>query len=212
MTDIERQSMKFLRWLNIIALLTFFSACSSGGGIGVPFLSTDTPLPQPLVTVSSAPSEDAALTAYLDAFKAENYNAMYAMLSKVSQDAIKLEDFAQRNRDALNTMSAGSFDYQVLSSLVNPYSSEVSFHVTYHTALVGDIDRDIVAKFALENNEWKLNWDDFLILPELAGGNVLRMDYNIPSRGNIYDHKGNVLAAQSDAFAFSIIPGNVTCG
>ncbi len=49
-----------------------------------------------------------------------------------------------------------------------------------------------------------------LILPELAGGNVLQMDYSVPSRGNIYDREGNVLAAQSDAYAFSIIPGNVT--
>lgn len=206
--------MKFLRWLNIIALLAFLSACSGSGanGIKVPFLpsSTDTALPSAVVNVTPAPDTGAALSAYLDAFKAEDYNTMYALLSKVAKDTIKLEDFALRNRDALNTMSAGSFDYQVLSSLVNPYSSEVSFHVTYHTALVGDIDRDMVAKFTLEDGAWKLNWNDGLILPELAGGNVLRMDYNIPSRGNIYDRNGDVLAAQSDAYAFSIIPGNVT--
>lgn len=204
--------MKFPRWLHILVLLAFLSACTpgSGGGINVPFLSTDTPLPPPNVTVDSAPDVSAALTAYLDAFKADDYNAMYAMLSKVAQDSNTLEDFALRNRDAINTMSAGSFDYQVLSSLVNPYSSEVSFHVIYHTALVGDIERDMVAKFVLENNAWKLNWDAGLILPELAGGNVLKMDYNIPSRGNIYDRDGDVLAAQSDAYAFSIIPGNVT--
>jgi penicillin-binding protein 2 len=128
----------------------------------------------------------------------------------VAQDSITLEDFALRNRDALNEMSAGSFDYQVLSSLVNPYSAEVSFHVIYHTALIGDVERDIVAKFALENNEWKLNWEDAVILPELAGGNTLRMDYSVPSRGNIYDRNGDAVVAQSDAYAFSIIPGNVT--
>lgn len=200
--------MKFSRWLNIIVLLAFLSACNSN--VAVPGFATETPLPPPPVTIESAPNADAALTAYFDALKAEDYNTMYAHLSKVTQDTITLEDFAKRNRDALNEMSAGSFDYQVLSSLVNPYSSEVSFHITYHTALVGDIDRDMVAKFVLENNEWKLNWDDSLILPELAGGYVLRMDYSIPSRGNIYDRKGNVLAAQSDAYAFSIIPGNVT--
>jgi cell division protein FtsI/penicillin-binding protein 2 len=86
----------------------------------------------------------------------------------------------------------------------------VSYRITYHTALVGDIQRDIVARFALEDGEWKLNWDAALILPELAGGHILRMDYSIPSRGNIYDRDGDVLAAQSDAYAFSIIPGNVT--
>jgi penicillin-binding protein 2 len=203
--------MKLFRWLNIIVLLTFLlSACSAGGGIPIPGFSTETPLPQPLVTVNPAPSVDAAMASYLDAFKAEDYNKMYSLLTKAAQDTITLEDFARKNRDTLNTMSASSFDYEILSSLVNPYASEVSYRVNYHTALVGDIQRDIVARLSLENNEWKLNWDDGLILPEMTGGNVLQMDYSVPSRGNIYDHNGDVLAAQSDAYAFSILPGNVT--
>jgi penicillin-binding protein 2 len=206
--------MKFFRWLNIIVLLTFLlSACSAGGGgggIALPGFATETPLPQPLVTVNAAPSVDTAMASYLDAFKAEDYNKMYSMLTKAAQDSISLEDFAKKNRDALNTMSASSFDYEVLSSLVNPYASQVSYRVNYHTALVGDIQRDLVARFALENGDWKLNWEDGLILSEMSGGNVLQMDYNVPSRGNIYDHNGDVLAAQSDAYAFSILPGNVT--
>jgi penicillin-binding protein 2 len=206
--------MKFFRWLNIIVLAAFLlSACSAGGGgpISIPGIPTETSLPQPLVTVDAAPNVDAAMSAYLDAFKKEDYNTMYSMLTKAAQDAITLEDFAKKNRDALNTMSASSFDYNINSSLVNPYSADVSYNVNYHTTLVGDIARnDIRARFALENGEWKLNWDDGLILPELTGGNVLSMDYNVPARGNIYDRTGNVLAAQSDAYAFSILPGNVT--
>ena len=201
--------MKFFRWLSGIVILTFLTSCG-GGGNGISIFPTDTPLPQPIVTVMGAPDADAALSAYLDAFKADDYNTMYGLISKVSQDTITLEDFARRNRDALNEMSAGSFDYEILSSLVSPYSSEVAYRVTYHTALVGDIQREMIARFALENNAWKLQWDDSLILPELAGGNVLRMHYSSPSRGNIYDRDGDVLVAQSDAHAFYIIPGNVT--
>jgi penicillin-binding protein 2 len=201
--------MKFLRWLNVLLILTFLSGCG-GNGIEVPGFPTETPLPPPPVTIVPAPSVDAALTAYLDAFKADDYNAMYSLLSKVSQDANPLENFAVRNRDALNVMSAGSFDYEILSSLVNPYSAEVAYRVTYHTALVGDIQRDMVARFALENGEWKLQWEDGLILPELAGGNVLQMDYSVPARGNIYDSDGDVLAAQATAYAFQVIPGNVS--
>jgi penicillin-binding protein 2 len=184
--------MKFLRWLNLIVILTFLSACSAAG-INVPGFPTETPLPQPIVNVTSAPSVDGALEAYLEAFKADDYNTMYGRISKVSQDSITLEDFAKRNKDALNEMSAGSFDYEVLSSLVGPYSSEVSFRIAYHTALVGDIQRDMVARFVLEDNQWKLQWEDGLILPELAGGNVLSMDYETPSRGNIYDRDGDVM-------------------
>src|SRR5215211_9543326 len=100
--------MKFLSWLNILLTVAFLSACS-GTGIEVPGFPTETALPQPIVNVTSVPSVDAALQAYLDAFKADDYNGMYAKLSKVSQDTLTLEDFAVRNRDALNTMSAGSF-------------------------------------------------------------------------------------------------------
>jgi len=199
--------MNFFRWLNLIAVFFFLTACGSGS---VSIFPTPTALPQPLVTVLSAPDPSLTLTAYLDAFKAEDYNTMYGVLSKVTQDAITLEDFARRNRDSLNEMSAGSFDYEISSSLVNPYSSEIAFKVTYHTALVGDIQRDIIAKLVLEGGQWKMNWDDSLILPELAGGNVLKMNYSIPSRGNIYDRNGDVIAAQADAYAFYVIPGNVT--
>jgi penicillin-binding protein 2 len=208
-SNIERQSMKFLRWLNILILVSFLSACS-GAGIKVPGFPTETSLPPPPVTIVPAPNADAALSAYLDAFNADDYNTMHSLLSKVSQDANPLETFAVRNRDALNVMSAGSFDYEILSSLVNPYSAEVAYRVTYHTALVGDIQRDMVARFVLEDGAWKLNWEDGLILPELAGGNVLQMDYSTPSRGNIYDSDGDTLAAQATAYAFQVIPGNVT--
>jgi penicillin-binding protein 2 len=202
--------MKFFRWLNLLVIVTFLNACGSGGPGILPAAATDTPLPPPVVTVLSAPDPNLILSSYLDAYKADDYNTMYGLVSKVTQDAIPLEEFARRNRDALNEMSAGSFDYELLSSLVNPYSAEIAYKVTYRTALVGDIQRDIIARFALENGEWKLQWDDSLILPELAGGNVLRMDYSIPSRGNIYDKDGDVIAAQTDAYAFNIIPGNVT--
>lgn len=202
--------MKLFRWLNLIVIMTFLSACSSGGSGLIPSTPTETLLPPPAVTVVSAPDPSLTLAAYLDAYKADDYNAMYSLISKVTQDTVPLEDFAKRNRDALNQMSAGSFDYEVLSSLVNPYSAEIAYRVTYRTALVGDIQRDIVARLTLENGEWRLQWDESLILPELAGGNVLRMDYSIPSRGNIYDREGDVVAAQTDAYAFSIIPGNVT--
>ena len=201
--------MKFLRWLNLIVIFSFLSACGGGGG-GVALFPTDTPLPTPVFNVTSAPDPNVTLQAFLDAFKADDYNTMYSLVSKVTQDTVTLEDFARRNRDALNEMSAGSFEYEILSTLVNPYSAEVAYRVTYKTALVGDLQRDIIAKMTLEGDQWRLNWDDSLILPELAGGNTLKMNYNIPSRGNIYDHNGNTFAAQTKTYAFYVIPGNVT--
>lgn len=204
--------MNRFRWFNLIVILAFLTACSGeSGGIGFPSIfNTPTPLPTPVVRITSAPDAQEPMRAYLEAFKTEDYAAMYEMLNQASRDAISPEDFAARHREALNTMSAGSFDYETLSTLVNdPYTAQVAYRITYQTALVGDISRDMVAPFNLEDGEWKLGWDASLILPELAGGMRLAMDYQIPARGDIYDANGEAIVNQANAVALGIIPGQM---
>lgn len=199
--------MKILRWTNLLLIATLLSACSGG----VPFLATPTSFPTPAVRITPAPDAQAPMEAYLQAYQAEDYEAMYALLAQASREAVPLEDFAARHREALNTMSAGSLDYEILSALVgSPYLAQVSFRIVYRTALVGDLSRDMVARFGLEDGAWKLQWEDGLILPELAGGKVLAMDYQIPARGDIYDRQGDAVVNQANAVALGIIPGQIT--
>ncbi|MCJ7434559.1 MAG: hypothetical protein MUO77_13825, partial [Anaerolineales bacterium] len=202
--------MKKFRWLNLIIFLALLAGCSSNSNGGITSLfATATPLPLPSIGITPAPDADAAMRAYLEALKGNDYASMYAMLTKVSQDGITQEDFAKRYNDALNNMSAGSFDYEILSTMLSPYNAQVAYRITYHTALVGDLSRDIVANMGIENGQWKLQWDDTLILPELAGGMQLAMNYEVPARGNIYNRDGLPVVTQADAFAFGIIPGQI---
>ncbi len=203
--------MKAFRWLNLFLVMSFLAACngSPGGGSGFSLFATDTPLPSPIVTIIPAPDAQAAVKAFFEALKANDYASMYAMLTKASRDTITQDDFSKRYNDALNNMSASSFDFEVLSSLLKPYAAEVAYRITYHTVLVGDIEREIAMRLTLEDGQWKVQWDDGLILPELAGGRVLRMDYQVPARGNIYDRNGLPIVSQADAYAFGIIPGQI---
>lgn len=205
--------MKQLRWINLILAFSLLTACSFGSdGIGFPSMfGTPTPLPPPAATISSAPDAEEPMRAYLEAFQSEDYAAMYERLTQLSRDAISAEDFAARHSETLNTMSAASFDYEILSVLVNnPYTAQVAFRLIYHTALVGDLSRDMVARLSREESQWKLQWDESLILPELAGGMRLAMNYEIPSRGNIYDANGDPVVNQANAVALGIIPGQMT--
>ena len=148
--------MKPLRWINLILILTLLSACSIGSdGIGFSSIfSTPTPLPTPQVTIESPPNAEEPIRTYLEAYKTEDYATMYGMLTQLSRDTNSAEDFAERHSDALNKMSAGSFDYEILSVLINnPYTAQVAFRIVYHTALVGDISRDMVARLNLENGQ-----------------------------------------------------------
>lgn len=197
--------MKVLRWVNLILITTFLPACSSGsGGGGFNPFASPTPLPTAQATIRPAPDATAAITKYLGALQKDDYETMYAMLAQASREAVTLEDFSDRWNDALNNMSARSIEYTINSSQISPYDAEIGYSVTYKTALVGDLQRDILVRMKNEEGEWKILWEDAQILPELAGENLLRMEYSVPARGDIYDREGQPIVSQSDAFAFGI--------
>ncbi len=149
------------------------------------------------------------MTNFLEALKKYDYASMYAMTSQATQEAIGKDAFVAKYKDAMDTLGAEKIDYQLLSETLNPNAAQVGFRIIYHTALVGDIQRDMNAQFSLEQGNWRLAWNDGLILPELAGGNSLKMDYQIPSRGDIYDNSGNPIVTQSDAYAIGMTAGTV---
>lgn len=189
-------------------MLVLFLLAACGGNA----TNTATPsrLPTAAVTTIPAPSTDGALSDFLNALQAGDYGSMYKQLSKASQAAISVNDFTQHYTSALSEMGVSKIDYSIQSSLTNPQSAQVAFHVTYETVLFGNIERDFNVALVLENGEWRLNWDDGLILPELAGGKHLKTTYVPPARGDIYDRNGNAIATKTDVVALGLTAGEIT--
>jgi cell division protein FtsI/penicillin-binding protein 2 len=203
--------MKSLRWIHLVLIVVFLSACASGGE-GSPLsgiFATPTPLPTAQVHITPAPDAQAAVTAFLQALQVDDFESMYDMLTQASRDGITLEDFSKRWVNVLNEMSAASIEFTILSSQLSPFDAEIGYSITYKTVLAGDIQRNMVMRLANENGGWKVQWDDALILPELAGGNLLAMEYSVPARGDIYDREGLPIVTQAEAFAFGIQTGQI---
>ncbi len=194
--------MRPMRLINLLLLLAFLTGCGMGNG-------GSATLPTAQVTVIHVPSAEAALRSFLDSLLLDDYTAMYSLLTAASRQAITQEEFTKHYTDDLNALSAKTIEYIIQSILTEPQSSQASFSITYHTALFGDIQRDFIASLFLEDGQWKLQWDDSLILPELAGGKHLVTEYTSPARGDIYDRNGNAIVTQTDAYALSLIAGEV---
>ncbi|OGN74362.1 MAG: hypothetical protein A2X25_05580 [Chloroflexi bacterium GWB2_49_20] len=195
--------MKKTTWLNIILIVILLVACSPQNG------GSQTTNPPPQVGVTAAPSVENAMQTFMDAWMVEDFASMYPMLTQASRDTIPLDDFSSRIKNALNAMNVASMEYNITSSLTNPRTAQVAYHITYHTSLLGDIQREPLAKLSLENGEWHVLWDDGLILPELQGGNKLQVDYRIPARGDIYDSNGDAVVTQADAISLGIVPSEI---
>lgn len=171
-----------------------------------PTPTAEVTLPSPSVHLTATPDAQAAAEAYLAAWKLEQYDVMYEQLTALTRDAIPLEEFEKSHRQAAIAMTLKEMNYQILSSLVNPNSAQVSYRISYDTTLLGEISRETTMGMALNDGIWKVQWEAGMILPELSGGNVLELKYKIPARGNIYDQDAHALVAQEDAVSLGIVP------
>lgn len=189
------------------------------GAVSPPPTETATPtatqtavptLPPPPEKTTPAPDPEQTVQNYLDAWKMEDYASMYDMLTTISQDAISEEDFRNWYTTVYTETALSGVEYDILSAFVqSTRSAQASYRVTLDSVLVGDIIRDTVINLRLEDGEWRVQWADDLIIPELAGGNYLWMERHIPSRANIYDRDGDVMVAYADAVSVGLVPGEM---
>jgi hypothetical protein len=193
--------MKAQFW-KILILLSFLTGCTQARSSSTPTISPSPTLGAVSVGITPAPDANLAARAFLEAWKANDYASMYSMLTSVSKDAISQEDFEKHFRGIASEMALIGIDYETLSSLVaNPDSAQVGYRVHFHSALVDDLVKDTAMNLSLESGQWHVQWDDTLVMLELAGGNYLGMERFIPARANIYDRNGEALVAQTDATA-----------
>ena len=189
--------------LVVLAAVGLAGCTLLGGGSS----ATPGPLPSPGVTSVAAPDPESAAAAFLTAWGEQDYPVMYAMLSPLSQDGISEVDFTDRYREVWRVSALTGLDHEIVSSLVNPQAAQVRYRLVLHSTVVGDVTRETYMDLKRVGEDWRLAWTDSAILPELAGGNHMHMDFVTPTRANIYDRNGLALAAQSDTVALWIVPG-----
>jgi cell division protein FtsI/penicillin-binding protein 2 len=202
--------MKLHYWLLLVVLaLSMLSACVP---VQIPppaELSEPQITPTPDSGTVYLPAVQQAAQDFLEAWQAEDYPRMHGLLTPLSRDGIKLDKMTEFYQDVANTISLTGLDFEILSALARPQAAQVAYRVVYHTSLVGDISRDLIMNLLPENGDWKVQWEEALVFPELGDGNYLMMDLKIPARANIYDRSGDALVAQAAAYAVGLIPSEV---
>jgi penicillin-binding protein 2 len=194
------------RYLFVLFLL--LAACSGPITIETPGSAPPLELPtqgEPVDTDDPNP----VARAYLDAWKAAEYGTMYAWLTPLSKDAISEADFVTLHRGMAGTMNLVSVEYNILATLAEGQTAHINYEVVLESKLVGPIQRLTTMSLSWIGEQWRVQWDRGLILPELSGGNALMMDYRTPARGNIYDRLGRALVAQTDAVSIGVISGRL---
>lgn len=192
-----------LRAIFALGAVLLLAACAS---LAPP--PTVTPLPTPTATPPT-PEVEGVAAAFLAAWERADYAGMFSLLSALSRDATSREAFETRYTAMSRAAAQIGLTTKILSALKEGRAANVLFEVEVQTAVVGAITRKIEMPLVYEEGRWAVSWSDGLLLPELAGGNTLLMQYTVPARANIYDRNGLGLAVQGEAVAVGVQPNQI---
>lgn len=206
--------MKKTNLVNIILLLFVLVGCTIRPSVNE-VENGPTPtvtLPSPQVHITPAPDVDGIVDQFMEYWRQDQYGNMYALLSMQSKQTISEMDFSAKYQDtaiALTLRFDDGISYEILSQQTNPNNAMAHVVVNYHTYLFDTFNREIEISMVREADAWHLNWNEEMIFPDLADGNVLEIVRQTTPRGNIYANNGYPLAAQDDVVAIGFMPVNL---
>jgi penicillin-binding protein 2 len=196
----------------IIILAILISSCQTATPSSDPAGPTATLTPathKPVVNITSVPNAMATSNLFFEAWKNEDYTLMYSLITQTSTETISQEDFSARYRETALNMTLQGIEVTPAETVVHPDTAQTPFVITYRTQLFGNLQRDMKLTLLLEKGQWRVDWNDGLVLPELQGGNKLAIDYSIPDRANIYDQNGEAIAEPVTVYSIGLQPGKI---
>ncbi len=148
-----------------------------------------------------------AFNVYKDAWIKQDFKSMYNMLSTDSKSYIGEEEFLERYNNIYGAIEASNMDIQIVGEKERDKKSlDIPFTMTMNT-MVGKIElKDFKATLVKENDDYKINWNESLILPQMQPEDKVRVDDYYAKRGSILDRNGNFLAQDDIVKSIGIHP------
>ena len=188
--------MRLRLLLQLIALL-LLAGCARG--------REGAALPQ--ATIAAEPTADANLDSadevarrFLDAWAQSDFAAMHALLTFRNRELTPLGEFRALYQNARHKLKLERIEYRPTNLTGEGRVLAFQYDATFYTRGLGQF---IDAKRALhlvvdsQVDGWRIAWSPADIFAEMGEGAQLAFEAQIPSRANIYDRDGAVLADQN---------------
>ena len=188
------------RLVFIISIWFLLVGCQT---TSAPEVTTEPTIAPTATEVLDLESAELVAREFLEAWRLRDFDRMYDLLSFASQEVTPLPQFRLLYEEAQRDMTLETIEYTPIT-LQRDTSSLVSFHydLVFKTAIMGDIndpERNLNLIDDPQAETWRVAWSPNDILTGMSAGAVLDFEARIPSRANIYDRNGLVLADQNGA-------------
>lgn len=155
-------------------------------------------------------SPETQLKSYYSFVVTGEYTKMYEMLTKDSQSSIEKKAFLKRNQNIYEGIEAKDIRIQMTGKETKGREHILSYRVRMDT-LAGEISflNQAVFRYDWKERQYKLEWDDSMIFPELTPEDKVRVETERAQRGQILDRNGAILAGAGTAYTVGLVPGKM---
>ena len=182
-----------------IALLISLAACQSQGEAAEIQLATA----QPAAT-SDLDAAGATARRFLDAWALGDFDEMHNLLSYRNRELTPIDEFRAVYRNARDSLSLERIEYAPTNLTGEGRVLAFQYDMTFYTRILGSfVDAKRVLHLVLDPqvDGWRVAWSLADIFSEMGEGARLVFEAQVPSRANIYDRAGAVLADQNGRMA-----------
>ena len=190
----------FMPRLALVSILLLFSltACQSQGEAAIQ-LATAQP-----ATPSDLDSAGAAARRFLDAWAQGDLDEMHSLLTYRNQELTPIDEFRAVYQNARDRLTLERIEYAPTNLSGEGRVLAFQYDMTFHTRALGSfVDAKRVLRLVMDPqvDSWRVAWSLADIFAEMGEGARLVFEAQVPSRANIYDRDGAVLADQNGRMA-----------
>jgi penicillin-binding protein 2 len=137
------------------------------------------------------------VSAFLNAWSARDYNAMYAQLSRESQSLISQAVFREIYTQADAQIGTRAVRFTINQTREQGRTAAVRYDVVIESSIFGEIaDPGRTMRLVKAGDGWRVAWSNMDIFEGFAPGTTLEAVSVRPPRANILDRQGRLLVEQ----------------
>lgn len=126
----------------------------------------------------------------------------------VTGEGYTKEELAERYEVVFGSVGVDQLEIMNKDIIYDEEADSYSFsYDASMTTVLGEIEPMSYQSTIEETEESKvINWNHSLIFPDMEEGDTVKLSYEYPNRGSIYDRNGNMLAGEGDAYEAGLYP------
>lgn len=159
--------------------------------------------------INKSEKPEDALKDYFTKISERKYEEAYEKISSTSKNKTAKDTFVNKNKSIYSGIDMTNLTLEITNVEKDDDVEKITYTQKMNTS-AGEVSFTNTATLIKEEKEYKLNWSNSIIFPELGDTDKIRVKTLEAERGNIYDRNNVLLAGKGNISSIGLVPGKMS--